>query len=121
MLEAIAATPWQPRGEARLTDIPKDPPPLIPKPEGACITSDRQLRYGQTPNCPGCQASFGEIKPHSSERKKRFTDLIQKENEPKKQENLEILPEGLPQGIAREPPPPEVVQDSKRPRLDNTT
>ena len=88
-LTSITCTPWQPRGEARLTDHPEGRAPRATGERGVYITLDRQYRHGQTPGCPGCFAPYGEIRPHNAECRKRFTVLIEKETEEKsKKESL---------------------------------
>ena len=84
-------TPWQPRGQGVLIPQavsdslriePQLAPPVASGKKSVYITTDRQYKYGQTPGCKGCSQEYGVYtKPHSEECKRRFTELIEKENQ----------------------------------------
>ncbi|CAE7321841.1 GIP, partial [Symbiodinium sp. CCMP2456] len=78
-LEAVTGTPWQPKALV----VPGDNKPLtLPdgrKGRSVYITLERQIKHGPTPGCPGCNCSAGEVKPHSPECRKRFSELYPRE------------------------------------------
>ena len=119
MLGKVIGTPWQPRGEARLTDAPKSgellqAPSTPSKPRGVYITIERQFRHGQTPGCLGCRAPYGEIRPHSNECKRRFAEIIQGEKvEKPEDQDVRVAPPPESRGIAREAPPPSDKGDER--------
>ena len=78
----MKGSPWQPRGLP--TVMPKTPggvaAPGTPggRPKGVYITLDRQIRYGSTPDCPGCTATLDNPKPHNAECRVRKVDWRRK-------------------------------------------
>ena len=73
----MKGVPWQPRGEP--TSILKPDAKADRAPRSVYITLDRQIKYGQTPGCPGCFSSLDDPKRHTAECKKRFGELLKKD------------------------------------------
>ena len=86
----MIGTPWQPRGQPeRICLAPGQPLPasrlegVVPQPRGVYITLERQIKYGRTKGCPGCETAYGEApKKHSPECRARFEKLLAKEAAP---------------------------------------
>ena len=75
-LDSVKGVPWQPKGELY-------------------ITLDRQIKYGQTPGCPGCFSTLDDPKRHSAECKKRFDEdqLAKEKQEPLVQADVQEIPD----------------------------
>ena len=86
----MIGTPWQPRGQPERTPLaPGQPLPasrlegVVPQPRGVYITRERQIKYGRTKGCPGCETACGEApKKHSPECRARFEKLLAEEPAP---------------------------------------
>ena len=84
----MTGLPWQPRGVPERTPLaPGQPLPktrlegVVSKPRGVYITAERQIKYGRTPGCPGCDIPYGDAPgKHSPECRERFTKLVEAEN-----------------------------------------
>eukprot|EP00435_Cladocopium_sp_Y103_P039764 s3333_g10.t1 len=76
-LDSMKGVPWQPKGEPTSILRPESRPERGPR--SVYITLDRQIKYGQTPGCPGCNSTLEDPKRHSAECKKRFEELLKKD------------------------------------------
>ena len=55
----------------------------MPQPRGVYITLERQIKYGRTKGCPGCETAYGEApKKHSPGSRARFEKLLAEEPAP---------------------------------------
>ena len=76
-LNTIKGVPWQPKGEP--TSMLRTDLKGVRGPRSVYITLDRQIKYGQTPGCPGCHSSLDDAKRHSEECRKRFEGLVKQD------------------------------------------
>lgn len=102
-VEQASGLPWQPRGvpvlspdstRQQLGDQPGLPESQQDSAMKVYITIERQYKYGQTPNCPGCKSQYGVYRPHTKECKERFRNLLAEEQ--KEEPKEDILRESSP-------------------------